>query len=224
MSSTHKTTNIDLSQYVGTDKPTYLNDYNGDMLKIDTAIGADRADIVTAQNRADAAYYGMETNAGNITTLNGQMSAANTAIADTAGDVTTIQSLIGNGTPTTTDQTIIGAINEINSNLTELSDTDIFTLSKVSDGQSDFKGYGIYHRATKTVTVYLMSNSSSSISSRSVATGIPSAYRPSVSTTIGGIVNGNITTSISVQSDGTIVQDASGAFTSVLAIGEYVIS
>lgn len=36
MSSTNKTNNYELSQYIGTDKPTYLGDYNGDMLKIDT--------------------------------------------------------------------------------------------------------------------------------------------------------------------------------------------
>lgn len=35
MSSTNKTTNYDLSQYIGTDKPTYLGDYNSDMNKID---------------------------------------------------------------------------------------------------------------------------------------------------------------------------------------------
>ena len=38
MASTNKTANYDLSQYVGTDIPSYLTDYNGDMSKIDTAI------------------------------------------------------------------------------------------------------------------------------------------------------------------------------------------
>ena len=38
MSSTNKTTNYQLSQFVGTDIPSILNDYNGDMRKIDTAI------------------------------------------------------------------------------------------------------------------------------------------------------------------------------------------
>ena len=35
MASTTKTTNLELSQFVGTDKPTWLTDYNGDMQKID---------------------------------------------------------------------------------------------------------------------------------------------------------------------------------------------
>lgn len=40
MASTNKTTNYELSQYVGSDKPTYLGDYNGDMLKIDAGMKA----------------------------------------------------------------------------------------------------------------------------------------------------------------------------------------
>ena len=38
MSSTDKTANYQLSQFVGTDIPSILNDYNGDMRKIDSAI------------------------------------------------------------------------------------------------------------------------------------------------------------------------------------------
>ena len=35
MASTNKTANLKLSQYVNSDKPSYLQDYNEDMLKID---------------------------------------------------------------------------------------------------------------------------------------------------------------------------------------------
>ena len=38
MSSTNKTTNYELSQFISTDKPTWLVDYNTDMNKIDLAI------------------------------------------------------------------------------------------------------------------------------------------------------------------------------------------
>lgn len=62
MSSTNKTTNYKLSQYIGTDKPTYLGDYNGDMLKIDNQmkVNADSASKATsaagtAQSVADKA-------------------------------------------------------------------------------------------------------------------------------------------------------------------------
>ena len=48
MSSTNKTTNYELSQFIGTDKPAWLTDYNSDMSKIDTGIAA-------AKNTADGA-------------------------------------------------------------------------------------------------------------------------------------------------------------------------
>ena len=38
MASTNKTTHYNLSQYIGTDKPTYLVDYNTDMANIDAGI------------------------------------------------------------------------------------------------------------------------------------------------------------------------------------------
>lgn len=38
MSSTNKTSHYNLSQYVSSDKPTYLVDYNTDMSNIDTGI------------------------------------------------------------------------------------------------------------------------------------------------------------------------------------------
>lgn len=121
MSSTNKTLTIELSQYVGTDKPTYLSDYNGDMLKIDNAIAADRDSIATAQSKADGADAKADTNATAISTLDGQINNASNGltkrVTDVEGDVNTIESLIGNGTPTTTDKTIIGAINELNSDI-----------------------------------------------------------------------------------------------------------
>lgn len=40
MGSTNKTANLNLSQYVDADKPTYLGDYNRDMKQIDDAYGA----------------------------------------------------------------------------------------------------------------------------------------------------------------------------------------
>lgn len=55
MSSTNKTTNYELSQYVGSDKPTYLGDYNGDMLKIDTQMKANATAIQSASAGVETA-------------------------------------------------------------------------------------------------------------------------------------------------------------------------
>lgn len=113
MASTNKTTNLELSQFLGTDKPSWLNDYNADMLAIDTAVGTNVTDISTAQSRADSAYTLADNTASSVSTLSTQVSSNTTDIATAKGNITTINSLIGNGTPTTTDQTIIGAINEL---------------------------------------------------------------------------------------------------------------
>lgn len=55
MSSTNKTTYYELSQYIGTDKPTYLGDYNSDMSKIDAGIhGAEDKATTASQNAGSA--------------------------------------------------------------------------------------------------------------------------------------------------------------------------
>lgn len=117
MSATNHTATIGVSQYIGTDKPTYLSDYNGDMLKIDNAIAADRDSIATAQNKADGADGKADANAQAIATISDALNNTSNGlvkrVTDVEGDVNTIESLIGNGTPTTTDKTIIGAINEL---------------------------------------------------------------------------------------------------------------
>ena len=105
MASTNKTTHYELSQYVGSDKPTYLTDYNGDMLAIDTG-------IYNAQTKADSAYTAAreaDTKAGNAQTT------ANTAVTN-AGTANTNIGTMAN--LNTTDKTsLVDAINEVNNTL-----------------------------------------------------------------------------------------------------------
>lgn len=126
MSATNHTTTIELSQYISTDKPTYLTDYNGDMLKIDNAIAADREAITAAQSKANTADGKADANKTSIDTLGEQINGDPLDPSDTGlagavsantGSINTINSLIGNGEPTTTDKTIIGAINELNADI-----------------------------------------------------------------------------------------------------------
>ena len=133
MGATNTTTSYNLSQFISTDKPAWLQDYNGDMLKIDTAINAAK---VAADNAALAAGTAQSTADGavsSLTTLSATVGTHTTAITNLSGAVNTINSLIGNGTPTTTDQTIIGAINEINAKVTVL-DNESANVSVSSDG------------------------------------------------------------------------------------------
>lgn len=132
MGSTNKTSNIELSQFLGTDKPSWLNDYNADMERIDSAIGENVTDISTAQSRADSAYNLADNASSGVSALATQVSANTTDIATAQGNINSINSLIGNGTPTTTDQTIIGAINELNAGKVGFIDTTNLLYSDVS--------------------------------------------------------------------------------------------
>ena len=48
MTATNKTANYELSQFVGTDRPTWLGDYNSDMAKIDAQLKQNADDIASA--------------------------------------------------------------------------------------------------------------------------------------------------------------------------------
>ena len=130
MGATNSTTYYNLSQFVGTDKPAWLQDYNGDMVKIDAGIHQAKAAADAAQGDATQAL----TDSGNNTTAIGNLQTdvgnLQTATGNNAGAINSINSLIGNGTPTTTDQTIIGAINELLSDITKRTTvTDALTAS-----------------------------------------------------------------------------------------------
>lgn len=128
--STNKTANYELSQYIGTDKPTYLTDYNGDMLKIDTAIknASDSASTAntsagTAQTTANSAYT-LATNAGTTaTTADGKADANATAISNLTDylDISTYKDLVVTGTTNAT----------VTNNVMKLARNDDGTLAKV---------------------------------------------------------------------------------------------
>lgn len=107
MASTNKTPHYDLSQYVSSDKPTYLVDYNGDMAKIDTGINAAKTTADTASTAATNAQTAAETAQ---TTAN--TAVTNAATADTKA--TTANTSIGTlaNLHTTEKTNLVGAINE----------------------------------------------------------------------------------------------------------------
>lgn len=113
MSSTNKTSNLELSQFIGTDSPKWLTDYNSDMQKIDTGVGtvqaqADATDLVVSGHTSS-----IQSNTQSISDQQTAITSLRTDLTAAQGSINTINSLIGNGEPTTTDKTIIGAINEL---------------------------------------------------------------------------------------------------------------
>ncbi|MBO7734164.1 MAG: hypothetical protein J6S67_16490 [Methanobrevibacter sp.] len=103
-----------LPQYEDNDKTAWLTIFNQAMLSIDTGIHGAKAAADSADATATAAQSAASQASSDVTALTYSL---NTAI----GSINTITSLIGNGTPTTTDQTLIGAINEINAKVGSVS-------------------------------------------------------------------------------------------------------
>lgn len=80
MSSTNKTANYSLSQYIGTDKPTYLGDYNSDMQKIDTAIHGVNATATNATQTAGNADSKATKASQDVTALDGRVGNLETSV------------------------------------------------------------------------------------------------------------------------------------------------
>lgn len=92
MAHTNSTSNYELSQFIGTDKPTFLGDYNGDMQKIDAAIkGAkDTADgASTTANAASALATSASETATQAATDAASANANATTALNTANGATT---------------------------------------------------------------------------------------------------------------------------------------
>lgn len=130
MSATNQTTNLHLPLFVGSDKPAWLVDFNGAMNSIDTAVGTNTVDISGLDAQVTAMGGTVSTLNTTVTDHTASIIALNTATSHNAGDISTINSLIGNGTPTTSDKTLIGAINELDAKDGNLS--DLVTTAKNS--------------------------------------------------------------------------------------------
>ena len=90
MSATNQTSNYELPLFIGTDKPSWLGDFNGAMNAIDTAIKGRADDISSLQTRMTAtetvANTASSTASTALTNANNAQTSANTAqtTADTA--------------------------------------------------------------------------------------------------------------------------------------------
>ena len=98
MASTNKTTNYELSQFIETDRPAWLTDYNGDMRKIDTELKAvsDVANgasgsVSSLTDRMTAAEGAISTNANDIDALEARADVLEAQAQSTAGTIAGIQ-------------------------------------------------------------------------------------------------------------------------------------
>lgn len=80
MSATNKTTYLDLPQFIGTDVPSWLGDFNGAMEKIDT--GYNNVDIKAGQasSTANSASSKADINTQSITSINDELKTLKNAV------------------------------------------------------------------------------------------------------------------------------------------------
>ena len=159
MASTNKTTNYELSQYIGTDKPTYLSDYNGDMYKIDAQMKTNADNIATAISSASTA----------TSTANSALSTAQSAesTANSASSTATSASTTAGNAQSTANSALSTAsaaqstANQVATDLNAFENTLNFTSFESYSQSSDFSGFDYCTFSSGTLRV--ASNSDGSI-------------------------------------------------------------
>ena len=106
MSSTNKTTNYELSQFLGTDKPAWLADYNSDMSKIDAQMKVNADAVSVTDGKADNNTTAIGTLSSLTTTAKTNLVSAVNEVdsnADTAQNTATQASTVANSAKTEAD-------------------------------------------------------------------------------------------------------------------------
>lgn len=131
MSSTNKTTNYNLSQFVGTDIPSILNDYNGDMQKIDTVVhnvsvasGDNASAIASLQSTVSGQTSQITQIDSNVTALGGRVLTTEGNITTLGNRVTTveenvsdIEDVIPSGASSSNKVALSSELDSLNTNL-----------------------------------------------------------------------------------------------------------
>ena len=171
MASTNKTTHYELSQFLGTDKPAWLTDYNSDMSKIDTGINTAQSTATGADGKADA-------NATNIGNLENLTTTAKTSL------VAAINEVDGNAdgaqnTATSANSTAVSALSKINTLESELNLTTVTDLTPSTNyGSIAFSNVKSARNADNTMgKIYgKVAVNTSSTTQLSITVTIPNAF------------------------------------------------
>ena len=206
MASTNKTTNLQLSQYIGSDKPTYLGDYNSDMQKIDQGYKTNADNIATAIAGVESATSTANSAVASATQATSTANSANTTANSANTTANNAQSTANSALSTAT--TAQASANEANSkvdkfNLSVFESVPNTAMSKTGNA-GEISG-----------TLYIAKNSEGSIAKvygmvqiiANNATGtliIPTSLRPSEDLTINGVVIRSIYAGTAVKNVGMV--------------------
>lgn len=130
--ATNSTTYYNLPVFAATDQPKWLVDWNTTMNVIDGAIAQAKAAGDNAQTTADANALAISGLSDSVSTISTALGTLTTNVTTLTGNVQRINELIGNGTPTTQDKTIIGAINELKAAIDALAPGGEVSAAEVS--------------------------------------------------------------------------------------------
>lgn len=128
MASTNKTTNYNLSQFIGSDKPTYLGDYNSDMLKIDAQMKTNADNVATAMSGIETATATANSANQTAQTANTTANSASATASEANTNASNAQSTANSALATAT--TAQSTANAVNTNVGDLSNLD--TTDKTS--------------------------------------------------------------------------------------------
>jgi len=147
MSHTNSTTNYGLPQFLGSDKPSWLTDINGAFSDIDAAIYAAKSEA-DGQGVTIGELQSTVTSQGNtISDHTTAIQGLRTDVDANTGSISSINSLIGNGSPTTSNQTIIGAINATEASIAPAEDSATLGAS-YAEGAQFARGGTLYTALT----------------------------------------------------------------------------
>lgn len=181
MGYTNKTPNYDLPQYVGTDKPTYLGDFNETMLKIDTALHTNQQNIANANsavttanataNQALQSATDADTKASTASTTANQAKTIAESATDTANNAQDDATTANNNITALTQLLNISQISTINaSSITVSQDSGSATIDsstlnlKLATNQTQSLGkiYGLlrvrHNTSQNTIRVIIQTN------------------------------------------------------------------
>ena len=130
MTATNHTRNYNLNQFAGTDRPTWLGDYNGDMSKIDAQLKKNADDIASASQ-------GRLTTVAHTADLTGNGTANSPlGVAATIAKKTDIPDVTGFATTSALTSGLAGKVNKTASQPTALGLTaaELDSMYKDADG------------------------------------------------------------------------------------------
>lgn len=184
MSSTNKTTYYNLSQYIGTDKPTYLGDYNSDMSKIDAGIHSAVETATTANQtagsadaKATATNEALESLKGRVTVVEGNVS--NLQEKDTLQDTNIADAKQTGEHASATANNALQSANNANTKLNNAKFKEWQTPTNVNSKIGLTTGKIMYNEEFKILALELnIASTQTSVSESEILFKLPSSIKP----------------------------------------------